>query len=378
MRTIRSVALPVLVLFLLVTTVTLVRAYAEEAIYFRDPANPASTSGEPVSTIHTDLTYALALAAGFTPAQSQEIMTWDQLVDSEQLTFGGSAKYSNCGGSIVSAPAAASVCSGKIVTHQIWPMWSSDEVPGASQSCTTSRFGPYSPFFHFPLQNSEEIGALHDWGWGTSDHLSGYAAYAWGKPTEQTVLFASCRVRQPVEIVTGIPAGSLRAFATYLHSLGDSYSHRECNAYIQTLDTGGNGPLWGTHTLPAGGDNPCTYDPNNMNADDVHGVEFGTASPTDSNRTDEAVKAIYAELSLRSVRKEGRYQPLGLDTLITLSGDPAYPDPITFEKALVDFVHNWDYDHPADRRAFADRLVQALSAIPRQPNLRIYLPLTVR
>jgi hypothetical protein len=378
MRNIRTFALPALVLVLLISIVTLVKAYAEEAIYFRDPANPASLSAETVSTIHTDLTYVLALAAGFTPAQSQEIMTWDQLADSEELTFSGTAKYSNCSGSIPAAPTAASACSGKIVTHPIWPMWSSDDVPGASQSCSTSRFGPFSPFFHFPLQNTEELGSLHDWGWGTSDHLMGYAAYAWGKPAEQTVLLASCRVRQPVEIVTGIPSGSLQAFATYLHSLGDSYSHHECNAYIQTLDAGTSGPLWGTHTLPAGGDNPCTYDSNNLNADDVHGVEFGTASPTDSNRTDEAVKAIYTELNLRSVKKEGLYKPLGLNTLITLTGDRSYPEPITLEKALFDFVHNWDYDHPAERRAFADRLSIALSILPRQPNIRIYIPLAVR
>jgi hypothetical protein len=377
MRNIRPFALPVLVFILLVSTVTLVRAYAEEAIYFRDPINATSLSAEPVSTIHTDLTYVLALAAGFTPAQSQEIMAWDQLVDSEQLTFGGTAKYSNCNGSIPAAPTAAAVCSGKITTHQIWPMWSKDEVPGASQSCSTSRFGPYSPFFHFPLQNTAELGALHDWGWGTREYLSGYAAYAWGRPSDQTVMFATCRVRQAMEIETGIPAGSLQAFATYLHSLGDSYSHRECNAYIQTVDTGTAGPLWGTHTLPAGGENPCTYDPSNMNAEDVHGVEFGSAT-ADSNRTDEAVKAIFAELSLRSVRREGAYKPLALDTQVALTGDPAYSEPITLEKALYDFVHNWDYDHPADRRAFADRLAQALSDIPRQPNERIYLPLAIQ
>jgi hypothetical protein len=173
MRNIRPFALPVLVFLLLVATVTLVRAYAEEAINFRDPDNAASLSAEPVSTIHTDLTYVLAHAAGFSPAKSQEIMTWDQLVDSEQLTFGGTAKYSNCTGGIPAAPTTAAVCSGKITTHQIWPMWSSDEIPGASQSCSTSRFGPFSPFFHFPLQTAEELGALQDWGWGISDHLSG-------------------------------------------------------------------------------------------------------------------------------------------------------------------------------------------------------------
>jgi hypothetical protein len=97
--------------------------------------------------------------------------------------------------------------------------------------CVASRFGPYSPFFHFPRQNAEELGALHDWGWGVTDALVGYEAYAWGA---RSVLGAPCTFTHTAVITTGLEAGSLAAFATYLHSLADSYSHLAC---IQAMDS---------------------------------------------------------------------------------------------------------------------------------------------
>lgn len=55
-------------------------------------------------------------------------------------------------------------------------------------SCVTSRFGPYSPFFHFPHNNDQELVGLHDWAWGLTDTLRAYEAYAWEGPTEFTVI----------------------------------------------------------------------------------------------------------------------------------------------------------------------------------------------
>lgn len=48
--------------------------------------------------------------------------------------------------------------------------------------------------------------------------MVGYEAYARGGAT---VLTSDCAYTRTVEITTSIQAGSLEAFANYLHSLGD-------------------------------------------------------------------------------------------------------------------------------------------------------------
>ncbi|HIC89774.1 MAG TPA: hypothetical protein EYP04_10295 [Anaerolineae bacterium] len=120
-------------------------------------------------------------------------------------------------------------------------MWDSVKDP---EHCVTSRFGPYSPFFHFPHNNEHDVGALHDWGWGLTDSLVAYEAYTWGGPAELTVMQAPCLYTRTAVITTGIQVGSSEAFATYLHSLADYYSHRECIALMDNLRM-----PWATHTL---------------------------------------------------------------------------------------------------------------------------------
>lgn len=333
--------------------VGLVWAFAEEPLPFRDPYT-GQTTDEEVSTIHDDLSYALALAAGFSVSDSIRLQIWNQLVDSEQLGPGEAISYTNCtGGGFDPSPNPAhpQVC-GQFYTQVAWPRWEDMKDPA---TCVTSRFGPYSPFFHFPHDNDRELGALHDWAWGLTDTLVAYEAYAWGGPT---VMQAQCLYTRTAVISIGIEAGSLEAFATYLHSLADFYSHRECIAHMDEL-----GMPWATHTLT--GHPACDYNPFDPQPDDVHGREFYTY--TDSLRTDEAVRHVYAELSTRSRQREGDYFPLALDAPI--SGTETLSDMLSV------FVHGWTFDHPEERRAQADRIAQAVLDAPRVPIRRVYLPL---
>jgi hypothetical protein len=332
-------------LLLLLVCVSMVRAFAEEPIAFRDPYTHETTDEE-ISTIHTDLTYALALAAGFSVQDAITLQVWNELVDAEQLGPGEAISYTNCLGAFYPTPDASTVCTMTQGLAQVaWPAWNQMK---DAQRCVTSRFGPYSPFFHFP--HPGDVQALHDWGWGLTSNLVGYEAYAWGA---MTVMEATCRYTHTVVITTSIEAGSLPAFATYLHSLADSYSHRECVAAMDAL-----GMPWATHTNRLFNDIPaCNYSPSNPNNRDAHGREFGTASPADSQRTDEAILAIYGELVARSQQREGDYVPLTLDTrLLSVSEAP------TLRNALYGFVHNWNYDQPQNRRDYADQIVSAVLA----------------
>ena len=334
-------------------------AFAEEPIHFRDPYSGQTGDDWPeVSTIHDDLTYALALAAGFSITDSITLQIWDQLVDSEQIGPGDAVYYTNCnGGAFPPPPDPDEVCGLKPHSHLIWPL------PDAMQDadhCITSRFGPYSPYFHFPHDNAQELGALRDWAWGQSDALVGYEAYAWGGPAEYTVMQASCLFTRTAVITTAMQPGSLQAFATYIHSLADYYSHRDCIAHMDDL-----GMPWATHTLA--GHPACNYNPTNPQPDDVHGREFYTY--TDSLRTDAAIQHIYRELSARSLQQEGRYWPLDMnEPLPALAGSP------TLSETLATFVHGWDFEHAAQRRAWLDAVVPAILA-RRQPRQALYLPL---
>ena len=339
------------------SSIALVLAFAEEPLTFRDPYSGAMTDDE-ISTLHDDLTYVLALAAGFSAGDANTLRIWNQLVDSEMLGPGEEATYSNCLGAFAPTPAPAQVCPRPGVYVQVaWPLW--DDMKDAS-TCTTSRFGPFSPFFHFPHQNEAELGALHDWGWGLTNTLRAYEAYAWGA---QTVMQATCRYTRTAVISTSIAAGSLPAFATYLHSLADYYSHRDCIAAVDAL-----GMPWATHSLT--GVEACNYHPSQPSNADVHGREFGGAY-TDSLRTDEAILHIYSELVARSRQREGLYIPLGLETPLNLiNGAP------TLSAALYTFVHAWEWNQPGERRAWADQMAAAIVA-QRQPLHRAWLPVIV-
>jgi hypothetical protein len=353
----------------LLVLVTLVWAYAEEPLSFRDPYTGALTDEE-INTIHFDLTYPLALAAGFSVEDSKQLQIWNQLVDSEQIGPGAAISYTNCTGAFYPSPVPTDVCpAGTDPSLVAWPLWANVKGP----SCFTSRFGPYMPFFHFPHQNARDLGALYDWGWGFTDTLVGYEAYAWGG---HSVMSATCLYTRTVVITTGMEAGSLPAFAIYLHSLADYYSHRECIAVMDGLDM-----PWATHTIKNVNDIPeCNYNPYAPNNLDAHGREYGTSSPADSQRTDAAIRAVYGELASRSLQREGVYFPLSLDTVITGN--------LTLSDTLYAFVHNWGFkpagpgpdesEYAQNRRNYAKMIADAVLASPRQPIRRVYLPLVIK
>ncbi len=357
-RTTFYVSFALAIIVSLIAMASLAWAFAEEPLHFRDPyTGQTGEDWEEVSTIHDDLTYALALAAGFSISDSIKLQIWDQLVDSEEIGPGDTISYTNCiGGAFYPAPDPDQVCGFKPHRHLIWPMWNSVKDPNR---CVTSRFGPYSPYFHFPHNNAREIGAIHDWAWGLTDKLVAYEAYAWGGPGEFSVIQASCRYTRTAEITTSLQAGSLEAFATYIHSLADYYSHRDCIALMDSL-----GMPWATHTLS--GYPACDYNPLDPQADDVHGREFYTY--TDSLRTDAAIQHIYAELTARSTAEEGKYYPISMSTPLTaIEGSP------TLSETMHIFVHSWDFEHPGERRAWADKVSAAVLA-QRVPMSRMCLP----
>ena len=355
--------------------VTLVWGFAEEHLYFRDPHTGETSDRWEISTIHDDLTYALALVAGFDITDSITLQIWNQLVDSEQLGPGEAVSYTNCtGGGFYPTPDPSVVCPFPVLncSHAIWPQWNKMAI---STTCVTSRFGPYSPFFHFPhltgTLGARDIGALRDWAWGLTQTLVAYDTYAWGRGPLQdpTVMQARYRYTRTAVITTGMEAGSLEAFGTYLHSLADAYSHEDCIAAMDAL-----GMPWATHTITPLGDTSvpaCDYNPFNYSATDVHGREFYTYTESYSH-TDAAIRAVYAELVSRSLRREGKYFPISLDTrLMSITGTP------TLSEAVYAFVHNWDYDQPSKRREYTD-LISDAALTQRQPVQRIYLPLTIR
>ena len=349
----------------LVLPAAIVWGYAEEPLLFVDPVTKA-TGDQQVSTLHNELTYALALAAGFSDADARTLQIYNQLVDSEILGLGATIWYDNRGGSFPATPVPTTndVCAPSIrpILNSPWPMWGDMSDPNTA---ITSRFGPYSPFFHFPRGTADELGSLKEWGWGRSSTLRGYEAYAWNGAT---VAQAACRYVRWGNINTTLSAGSLAAFATYLHSLADSYSHREC---IKETDAGGL--EWPTHTLddtyPA-----CKYNPNNPTNSDAHGREFGVAYPADSARTDEAIRAVYAELAARSRAREGIYVPLALTTVLTgVTGQP------TLDDALSNWVHTWAFDQPTQRREYAAQIGDAAKAQRTARTYEfVYEPLVLR
>jgi hypothetical protein len=362
LRFVRLIVAVVLALFI---GVTLAGAFAEEPLGFRDDGATYPTPPE-ISTVHDDMTFVLALAAGFSITDAHTLRIWNQLTDSEILT--GTRVYSNgIGGVFPPEPNPDMICAGVIHNTDIWPRWQDMTI----STSVTSRFGPYSPYFHFPHIDGPraplEIDTMHDWAWGLTTTLAAYEAYAWGKPgaLNSTVMQATCRYTRTTAITTSIPAGSLPAFATYLHSLADGYSHRDCIAAMDAL-----GMPWATHTTPEidGSVPACDYHPHTPTSDDVHGREFFTY--TDSIRTEEALRHVYLELAARSRAREGVYFPIDLNTPI--SGAQ------TLSETIAIFVHTWKFDQADQRRAYADALIAQLTALPRALLYRLWLPVVLK
>jgi hypothetical protein len=383
-----------LVILLAAAAFSLAGAYAEEPIPFRDPYTGQVNTELEISTIHFDLTYVMALAAGFSENDSRTLMIWDQLVDSNVLTS-PDTYYTNCAGTFPRAITPRAIATEQCTTppapndEPFWPNWREDgygDLPRApGKSCVTSRYGPFEGFFHFahrtdkhhdgsdPAHYAPEMEALWRWGWGYAQKLKGYQGYVWGSNmSEATGFFGhTCMLTEPVIISTGMKPGSLQAFATYIHSLADSYSHQRCQE-----KTDDEGWLWPTHTAPsppAPEELPriyeCNYAPTGALqniGDSHHGREFGSNPDwaDDWGRTEKAVLAVYKELQARSIMREGVYKPLDLDAPLTGKGRGPK---LTLREALTYYVEQWNSDEPQARRDYADQLAKLILAkrVPR-------------
>ena len=78
-------------------------SFAEEPITFKDPSS-GRVWDDAISTVHSDIVYAMAIAAGFSDKDAAIIQIWDQLVDAERLGPGSATVYTNCLGSTKPAP----------------------------------------------------------------------------------------------------------------------------------------------------------------------------------------------------------------------------------------------------------------------------------
>lgn len=371
-RVFRAVTLVLGLAFLLLGGTATVFGFAEEELGFVDrdgTVYPPSGNfpANRISTVHDDLTLALALAGGFSLTDSHTLRIWNQLVDSEVLP-GNPISYTYGNAGFYEPPQPEASCPNK----RIWPTNSFDPATAG----VTSRFGPYSPFFHYPHLDGADLQALREWGWGQSESLVGYEAYAWGRPLDFTLMQAvqnnGCIITRTVAISMPVAAGSLEAFATYLHSLADAYSHEDC---LTALTTAIPPAPWGTHTVLALGDTSipaCDYNPTNPQNDDAHGREFGQVY-SDTQRTIAAARAVYAELSARSRWREGLYVPLPLTITLTVSGAET-----TLDGAIVHFVTDQPYNQPNYRREYATSLAEAVQAEQRQLIRRVYLPLLLK
>ncbi len=353
-------------------TLSRVQAWDEERdLYFYDPyALPRAVySDTEVSSIHFDLTGALAIAAGFSVTDAATIQLYSQLVDSGLIA--GSQVYSFAATSFPSAPPISSVMT---TTHCPSPsttdptltmgMTTAIECPG----CFTSRWGPYNIFFHFPHDRPDELGAIRAWAFGETPTLAGVATFGYSS----TVPFnwyglvniydtTACFVTETVEVDTGgITAGSLEALAIYLHSLGDHWSHQEC---IMAADE--EGKPFAAHVAVSGRQDPlwpCRWL--------MHEAEFG--STPDSQRTLSGILAVYQELTAFAQQSD---RPLYRSIPLTAKGSYLL-------NALETFVHTATALNPEPRRDVADELREwSLTTRATNPEywlFRLYLPLVLK
>jgi hypothetical protein len=129
----------------------------------------------------------------------------------------------------------------------------------------THRFGPWAGFFHFPQDDAlaDDLATFRAFATGETDSLSARSLYGFGADSANT-WSGSCYDQRLETVATGaMTTGSVAAFATYLHSLGDSYSHRMCRGHWAHRQT----PPWYYHTPPATLQATCAFND--------HAFEFG-------------------------------------------------------------------------------------------------------
>lgn len=263
----------------------------------------AAYAGLAVSTHHTHLTRALAYCAGFpalvdhrnpiNPLVAPEAAEWaEKLALWNELTDQGTITGVDADGNPVGPvwtnlnttdwsyrlPTAAEVgCEGaEQIVYPIRPGvgallgWTGQQVPAnvwdPQSGWFTHRFGPWAGQFHFPQDDAlaDDLAVLRSFATGGATKLDARSLYGWGANGANT-WSGSCYDQRMETVTTGpsMAPGSLAAFAPYLHSLGDSYSHRMCRDHWLHRQT----PPWYYHTPPNTLQETCAFND--------HSFEFG-------------------------------------------------------------------------------------------------------
>ncbi len=396
-----SACLGLLLLFTLMKTASLVSGWAEEGTelkpldYFdpldTTPIASRTTYTPGVSSIHFDLVGALAIAAGFSVTDAATIQAYSQGTDSGKLP-GANAVY-RFDADPAKYPVAPSISSVMPSTNCPSPATTAPTVTiGSTDVMTengntieefTSRFGPYGVFFHEPHNRPDELGAIHDWAFGTTDVLTGVVTFgysstvtsAWppiysAKQMGNIYASTACFVTETVRIDTGsIQPGSLKAIGIYLHSLGDHWSHQECISATDSL-----GLPFAAHVYTPGirFDDPlypCRWDD--------HKAEFGPSTTfPESDRTYSGTIQVYQALYAYALQSgHTLYRPISL----TAEGDH-------IRDTIYDFIHNtgsaMNTTNEPTRRTVADELrtwaLQTRASNPAYWKFRLYLPVVLK
>lgn len=255
----------------------------------------AANQGAAVSTHHTHLTRALAYCAGFpglvdhrnpiNPLVGQDEAEWaERIALNDELTDQGTIDGQDAAGKAVTwtnintedwtyqLPSAADVgCDG--APKRVYPI--TQKVPPGtipnqpffdpSSGWFTHRFGPWAGQFHFAQDDAlaDDLARLRAFAVGEAATLEARSLYGFGAQDADT-WSGSCYDQRLETVQTGAMApGSVEAFATYLHSLGDRYSHRMCRLHWQHRQT----PPWYYHTPPPSLQATCAFND--------HSFEFG-------------------------------------------------------------------------------------------------------
>lgn len=256
-----------------------------------------------VSTHHTHLTRALAYCAGFpaltdhrnpiNPLVAPADAPWaERLALNDELTDQGTITGTDADGNPTGPlwtnvnttdwsyrlPTPADVgCAGdRQIVYPVRPV-AGAALGAAGQAVPpnvwdpqsgwfTHRFGPWAGQFHFPQDDAlaDDLAVLRAFATGGTATLRARSLYGFGAQGAN-VWSGSCYDQRLETVATGpnMQPGTVEAFAAYLHSLGDFYSHRMCREHWLHRRT----PPWYYHTPPPALQETCAFND--------HAFEFG-------------------------------------------------------------------------------------------------------
>ncbi len=247
-----------------------------------------------VSTHHLHLTRALAYCAGFeanlqivnpvSPTvitqgdarDAETIAMYDELTDQGTIRD-GTTTWTNITPtwSYVFPPPETADCRAVAGTTMVYPLLEESPPSGSNlpadslwnqhEGWFTNRFGPWAANFHFA--KSADLQTMYTFAMmkSGSQTLSARTVYGFG-PANSNMWTGTCYTPEyQTTLNTGMDAGSLQALGTYLHSLGDSYSHGVCEDNYPASYV----PPWYYHTQEGTPQNVAGCEFNS------HALEFG-------------------------------------------------------------------------------------------------------